>query len=278
MSNYSGKIKTPETLYHYTSPFGLAGILQSRYIALTERNPNIRESNCGVIWLTSSPDAKNHGLKFDDAIPNQLDKTIIRISLPYNESYKVWDTWSDGKGMDKGNKEILIRSANAEETYKTWYISESEISTEYFLKIENLLTGEAFSDDEIIESMQEDYMPKVSFRNEIDAYIANQTANVQVLLLSVLIAIKQVLPDAMEKISWQMPTFWQGRNLIHFAAQKNHLGIYPGAEAVKHFAPRLTEYKTSKGAIQFPYKSFSAEQIKLITEIAAWCGKENAKT
>lgn len=70
----------------------------------------------------------------------------------------------------------------------------------------------------------------------------------------------------------------QGRNLIHFAAQKNHLGIYPGAAAMEHFAPRLTEYKTSKGAVQFPYKPLGAEQMVLITEIATWCGKENAKT
>ena len=75
-----------------------------------------------------------------------------------------------------------------------------------------------------------------------------------------------------------MPTFWQGRNLIHFAAQKNHLGIYPGAATMKHFAPRLTEYKTCKGSVQFPYKSFDPKQMALITEIAAWCGKENAKT
>ena len=75
-----------------------------------------------------------------------------------------------------------------------------------------------------------------------------------------------------------MPTYWQGRNLIHFAAQKNHLGIYPGAEAMEYFDPRLSGYKTSKGAIQFPYKTFRKEQYELVAEIAAWCGKERAKT
>ena len=70
-----------------------------------------------------------------------------------------------------------------------------------------------------------------------------------------------------------MPTYWNGRNLIHFAAQKRHLGIYPGAEAMAHFAPRLTKYKTSKGAIQFPYKDLVSENLSLITEIAGWCGR-----
>ena len=75
---------------------------------------------------------------------------------------------------------------------------------------------------------------------------------------------------AAEKIAWGMPTYWRGRNLIHFAAHKNHLGIYPGAEAIEHFAPRLADYKTSKGAIQFPYKDLIGKHLELIKEIAEW--------
>lgn len=146
------------------------------------------------------------------------------------------------------------------------------------LKIENLATEEIIPVDEVMKSVPDTEIPNVKFQNDIDEYIARQPANLQVILLNVRMAIRQVLPEATEKISWQMPTFWHGRNLIHFAAQKNHLGIYPGVAAMEHFASRLTAYKTSKGAIQFPYKSFGAEQISLISEIAAWCGKENAKT
>ena len=120
-------------------------------------------------------------------------------------------------------------------------------------------------------------MPESKEHNEIDAYIAGQSTHLRELLSSVRAAIKQVLPDATEKMSYGMPTFWQGRNLIYFAARKNHLGLYPGADAVTHFTPRLGRYKTSKGAIQFPYKTFGAEQLELIAEIAAWCGKENTQ-
>ena len=85
------------------------------------------------------------------------------------------------------------------------------------------------------------------------------------------------MPDGVtEKISWQMPTFWKERNIIHFAAQKNHLGIYPGEKAMEHFTPQLAGYKTSKGAVQFPYKAFGKQELDLIEEIAAWCGKNNA--
>jgi uncharacterized protein YdhG (YjbR/CyaY superfamily) len=111
----------------------------------------------------------------------------------------------------------------------------------------------------------------------IGEYIASQPEAVQPLLNAVLQALRDTLPGATEKLAWQMPTFWKGGNLIHFAANKNHLGIYPGAEAMEHFTPRLVAYKTSKGAVQFPYKTLGAEQLALISEIAAWCGEHNAK-
>lgn len=47
-----------------------------------------------------------------------------------------------------------------------------------------------------------------------------------------------------------MPTYWKNRNLIQFAAFKNHIGRYPGAAAVEAFADQLKEYRTSKGTIQ----------------------------
>lgn len=267
-----------EVFYHFTSLIGLSAILQARHISLTESNLNIREGNYGLVWLTTSPDSFNHGLKFDNTIPAEYDKTSVRITHPYKESFLQWDEWSDSKGMDKGYKDTLIATAGAEETYKTWYVSEAVIPTDDIFEIRNMVTGEAISTVDAIKSLPEPKMAQARFSNPIDEYIAKQPANLQVLLLNVRMAIRQVLPDTTEKISWQMPTFWQRRNLIHFAAQKNHLGIYPGEAAMKHFAPRLTEYKTSKGAVQFPYRSLGTEQINLITEIAAWCGKEYAKS
>ena len=81
--------------------------------------------------------------------------------------------------------------------------------------------------------------------------------------------IRSAIPDAEERMSWSMPTFWKGHNIIHFAANKNHLGIYAGTEAVEVFSEKLAGFKTSKGTIQFPYaKPISLE---LIGEISAWC-------
>lgn len=103
----------------------------------------------------------------------------------------------------------------------------------------------------------------------IDAYIDAQPEDIQPFLNSVRDTIKSVLPESQEKISWGMPTYWQKHNIIHFAASKKHLGLYPGEEAVRYFADRLTEYKSSKGAIQFPYSK--PIPLELIADIAKWC-------
>lgn len=103
----------------------------------------------------------------------------------------------------------------------------------------------------------------------IDTYIAGQSESVQPLLNKVRDAIRAVLPDAQERISWSMPTYWKKQNIIHFAACKKHIGLYPGNKAIENFRDCLTEYKTSKGAVQFPYDK--PLPLDLIKEIAKWC-------
>ena len=107
----------------------------------------------------------------------------------------------------------------------------------------------------------------------IDEYIASQPEAIQPMLNKVRETIRSVLPDAEERISWSMPTYWNKHNIIHFAGFKKHVGIYPGEEAVEFFKEKLTEYKTSKGAIQLPYNK--PMPFELIAEIAKWCYETN---
>jgi uncharacterized protein YdhG (YjbR/CyaY superfamily) len=72
-----------------------------------------------------------------------------------------------------------------------------------------------------------------------------------------------------------MPTFWQGENLIHFAAFKKHIGVYPGGEATAVFADKLQGFHATKGGVRLLHKE--PLPLDLITEIAAWCGRNNAK-
>ena len=62
-------------------------------------------------------------------------------------------------------------------------------------------------------------------------------------------------------------------SIIHFAPAKNHIGIYPGPDAVAAFAERLKDYKTSKGAIQLPNER--PLPLELVTEIARWSYEKN---
>lgn len=103
----------------------------------------------------------------------------------------------------------------------------------------------------------------------VDEYIAAQPEELCGYLEKVRAAIREAIPEAEERISWSMPTFWKGHNIIQFAAFKNHIGLYPGPEAVMEFAERLQGYKTSKGTIQFPYKK--QLPLELIADIARWC-------
>ena len=99
----------------------------------------------------------------------------------------------------------------------------------------------------------------------IDKYISEYPENIQKILKKVRKIIKEAVPDANEKISYGMPTFYQEENLVHFAANKKHLGFYPTSSGVKNFKEELGNYKTSKGAIQFPYdKPIPYELIKKI--------------
>lgn len=86
----------------------------------------------------------------------------------------------------------------------------------------------------------------------IDEYIAQFTEDIQEKLKLIRHIIRAVEPELIEKISYQMPTFYLNGNLVHFAAYKKHIGFYPTPSGVAAFEKELSAYKTSKGAIQFP--------------------------
>jgi len=64
--------------------------------------------------------------------------------------------------------------------------------------------------------------------------------------------IKEAAPAATELISYNMPAFKLNSVLVWFAVYKNHIGLYPKSAAIRNFKEELADYKTSKGAIQFP--------------------------
>ena len=73
----------------------------------------------------------------------------------------------------------------------------------------------------------------------IEGYIAAQPEGVQQYLKEVRDTLRAALPEAEERSSWSMPTYWKKHNIIQFAGFKNHVGLYPGPEAVQEFSERL---------------------------------------
>lgn len=92
---------------------------------------------------------------------------------------------------------------------------------------------------------------KVQFTN-IDEYIALFPEEIKEILTNIRKLIKENAPEASEKISYQMPTFFLNGNLIHFAAFKNHIGLYPTPTGIDAFKEELSKYKGAKGSVQFP--------------------------
>lgn len=110
----------------------------------------------------------------------------------------------------------------------------------------------------------------------IDAYIKGFPPHTQALLRQIRKTIAKTAPDAVEKISYGMPTFFQDGNLVHFAGYAKHIGFYPGGAAVEVFADDLKAYETSKGTVRFPLDK--PLPLRLITKIVRYrVGKSGKK-
>jgi uncharacterized protein YdhG (YjbR/CyaY superfamily) len=108
----------------------------------------------------------------------------------------------------------------------------------------------------------------------MDEYINTFPKNVQSILEKMRQTMQQAAPEAIEAISYQMPTFKiNGKNLVHFAAWKNHIGLYPTPSGIEAFKKELSPYKMSKGSIQFPINE--PIPYDLVIKIVKYRVKEN---
>ncbi|MCL2593347.1 MAG: DUF1801 domain-containing protein [Defluviitaleaceae bacterium] len=111
--------------------------------------------------------------------------------------------------------------------------------------------------------------------NEIDSYIKDFPENVQERLNIIRNLTKELAPQATERICMRIPTFdLNGKWLIHFAGFEKHIGFYPQPEGINAFKDRLTDYKFSKGSVQFPLDK--PLPIDLIREIIEFRVKEQS--
>lgn len=109
--------------------------------------------------------------------------------------------------------------------------------------------------------------------NSIDEYIGAFPEDVRAALQAMRATIRAAAPDAVERISYQMPTFAQEGNLVHFAALKDGIGFYPTSSGIAAFQQELARYKGTKGAVRFPQNQ--PLPLELITRIVQFRLAEN---
>ncbi|RDI12076.1 uncharacterized protein YdhG (YjbR/CyaY superfamily) [Flavobacterium sp. AG291] len=108
---------------------------------------------------------------------------------------------------------------------------------------------------------------------DTNEYIAGFSPEIQKLLEQVRQTVQKTAPDAEESISYGMPAFKLNGNLVYFAAFTNHIGFYALPSGNEAFQKEISNYKTGKGSIQFPFDK--PLPLDLIAKIVKFRVEEN---
>jgi uncharacterized protein YdhG (YjbR/CyaY superfamily) len=91
----------------------------------------------------------------------------------------------------------------------------------------------------------------------VDEYIAATPKDMQVKLKQIRSAIREVAPDAVERISYGMPFYsykgeegFKGR-LVYFGLLKSSIVLYMRPQDIEPYTNEVAEYKSTKSALHF---------------------------
>ena len=87
---------------------------------------------------------------------------------------------------------------------------------------------------------------------DVDEYIARAPKEVQDKLWAIRVAIKEVVPTAVESISYGMPFYDYKGRLAWFGLAKAHIGLYLRPPVVEEHKNELADYETTKSTVRFP--------------------------
>lgn len=118
-------------------------------------------------------------------------------------------------------------------------------------------------------------MAKTDFKS-IDEYINACPAQSQSYLRQIRKIIHSLVPDAKEKISYQIACFeLNGKNLVHFAGWKSHVSMYPTPAGSEAFNKAIAKYAGGKGTTKFMLNE--PLPLKLIQQIVKLRIADNLK-
>jgi uncharacterized protein YdhG (YjbR/CyaY superfamily) len=87
----------------------------------------------------------------------------------------------------------------------------------------------------------------------VDEYIASLPEDVKGILEEIRRRVRAAVPEAGERISYQIPTFTLGgRSLVYVAAWKQHVAVYPIPEGDDALQREIAPYQSGKGTLKFP--------------------------
>ena len=118
-------------------------------------------------------------------------------------------------------------------------------------------------------------MPPMPTATSIDEYIAAFEPETRRVLEQLRALIRATAPEAVETISYAIPTFDLNGHLVHFAGYAKHIGFYPGASGIEAFKDELAPYKFAKGSVQFPLSQPLPED--LVRRIVVFRVAENTR-
>ena len=92
-------------------------------------------------------------------------------------------------------------------------------------------------------------------------------------LLAIRSIVREMAPEADEKISYGIPAFDLHGPLVYYAAFSRHIGFYPTSDGIEAFQTKLGDYATSRGTVRFPLNQ--PLPIGLIREIVHYRIRRN---
>ncbi len=115
--------------------------------------------------------------------------------------------------------------------------------------------------------------PNPTAPSTIDEYIAAARPEVRPILEAIRATIRAAVPEAKERMSYRMPTFVLEGVVLHFAAFRAHIGLYPPVQGDPDLMARIQPYAGPKGNLRLPLDR--PIPFDLIGELAAVRARQN---
>lgn len=80
--------------------------------------------------------------------------------------------------------------------------------------------------------------------------------------------MQKTYPDCIFSLDNYIPTYTlNGKVILRFHVYKHHIGVFPGSDAIKHVHHQLSNFRSSKKAIQIPKNiDFPIELIRNLVD------------